>query len=69
MGIPNTILNVHTFFFHKIKYYKILLDIITTHNMALKTEKKIIIRAKWDRWASYDVIEHMITAIVTSKEL
>ena len=33
----------------------------------MKTEQTAIVYARWDIWASYDVIKHMITTDVIPK--
>ena len=33
----------------------------------MKTEQTTIVCTQWDRWASYDVIKHMITTDVRLK--
>ena len=38
-----------------------------TFNIKLKTEQTTIVYSQWDKWASYDVIKHMITTDVISK--
>ena len=35
----------------------------------MKTEQMIIVYTQWDRWASYDVIKHMIATDVILKYL
>ena len=40
---------------------------LKTCNIILKNKQTTIVHTKLDRWASYDLIKHMITTDVVSK--